>query len=510
MLSPEDVYRLDINSRWLGILTEFLMENAGKNVAEIILSLYPQSRNIVCVCSRTNNGGDGLVAARHLSMRRNVSVVFIGRPELIRTEETRINWEIISNLLSVEKILVKTEEDMEKLEKAVSKADVVIDAIFGVGIRGTPRGLEAKVIKKINDLKREKGFKIVSVDVPSGFDCFRGKPTRIMIDSDIIVTFHDIKKGLDKLNKKIIVKDIGIPKDAELFVGPGDMLEFLKERDPWSHKGDFGRILIVGGSDKYTGAPALSALSALRTGVDIAVIFAPSKVAHTIRSFSPNLIVWEYEGKIFNNDAASILLELIKNNKFDVVVIGPGVGDYEETINAINVTIKKLAGLVPIIIDADALKSLSQGIPKGDIIITPHAGEFKKIFGHKPPLEIKERGEIVKKYARNYNITILLKGHIDVISDGKTVKYNKTGNPGMTIGGTGDVLTGIVAAIRSMGIDSFKSASIGAFLCGLAGDLAYKEYGYELLATDVINNIPRALRYVREFLKEPSRLKRKL
>lgn len=510
MLEPEDVYRLDINSRWLGIPTKFLMENAGKNVVDVILRLYPQSRNILCVCSRTNNGGDGLVVARHLSMRRNVSVVFVGRPELIRTEETRINWEIINNLLSVEKILVRTEEDIKKLENALSDADVVIDAIFGVGIRGNPRGLEAKVIRKINELKHERGFKIVSIDVPSGFDCFQGKPTDLMIDSDIIVTFHDIKKGLDKLNKKVIVKDIGIPRDAELFVGPGDMLDFLKERDPWSHKGSFGRILIVGGSDKYTGAPALSALSALRTGVDIVIIFAPSKIAQTIRSFSPNLIVWEYEGKVFNNDAMSRLLELIKNNKFDVVVIGPGIGDYEETINAVNVAIKKLSGLIPMILDADALKSLSQGIPREDIIITPHAGEFKKIFGHIPPSELKERGEIVKKYARRYNITILLKGHIDVISDGKTVKYNRTGNPGMTVGGTGDVLTGIVAAIRSMGINSFKAASIGAFLCGLAGDLAYKEYGYELLATDVINNIPRALRYVREFLKEPSRLKRKL
>ncbi|MEX0567820.1 MAG: NAD(P)H-hydrate dehydratase [Candidatus Njordarchaeota archaeon] len=502
MLGPEDVYRLDINSRWLGIPTEFLMENAGKDVAEVVLGLYPKSMNVVCICSRTNNGGDGLVAARHLSARKNVTVVFVGRPELIRTEETRTNWEIINGLFFVEKVFVKTEENLKKLEKALSDADVVIDAIFGIGIRGTPRGLEAKVIRKINELKQKNGFKVVSIDVPSGFDCFRGEPTDIMVDSDVIVTFHDTKKGLDKLGKKVIVRDIGIPKDAELFVGPGDMLKFLKERDPWSHKGNFGRILIVGGSDRYTGAPALSALSALRTGADLAIIFAPSKISQTLRSFSPNLIVWEYEGDVFNEKAVPILVELVKNNKFDVLIIGPGIGSAKETIDAVHMALRELSGQIPIIIDADAFKSLSKyGIPRGDIIITPHAGEFKLIFGCTPSSDIKERGNLVREYAKKHGITILLKGHIDVISNGTHVKFNRTGNPGMTVGGTGDVLTGIVAAIRSVNNDSFRSASIGAFLCGFAGDLAYKNYGYELVATDVVNSIPEALKYLREFVK---------
>ncbi len=498
LLEPRDVYRLDLNARWLGVPTELLMENAGKNVAEEILQRFPESRKIVCVCSRTNNGGDGLVVARHLSLSKIVEVVFIGRPEQIRTRETRLNWEIIEGLDTVKKHMVKAREDLVLLEEILSDVDVVVDAIFGVGIRGKPRGLEAETIERINTLKRKYGFKIVSVDVPSGFDCFRGSPTEIMIDSDVVVTFHDMKKGLDRIGVEIVVKGIGIPRDAEIFVGPGDLLGILKTRDPWSHKGEYGKILIVGGSKYYTGAPALSALSALRTGADLAVIFAPSEVADTIRSYSPNLIVWSYEGEFFNKDALEPLLEIYR--KFDVIVLGPGIGQEKETLSSIKEAIRTLDK--PLVIDADALKALAKyGAPKKDIILTPHAGEFKMMFGVELPRDIFERAEIVKKMAQEHGVTILLKGHIDVISNGVNVKLNKTGNPGMTVGGTGDVLTGIIATIRAWKQTSMDSASVGAFICGLAGDIAYEKYGYELTATDVANNIPEALRKIRDFIR---------
>ena len=499
MLSPIDVYRLDLNSRWLGIPTELLMESAGRNVADVVLKYFPDTRRIVCLCSRTNNGGDGLVAARHLSLRKDVVVVFIGRPELIRTRETKMNWDIICRLDCIEKFLVKSEEDLSILSDILCDADVVVDAIFGVGIRGRPRGLEARAIEAINKLKKQYGFKIVSVDVPSGFDCYRGEKTDITIDADIVVTFHDMKKGMDKLSSKIIIGDIGIPADAERYVGPGDLINIVKPRDPWSHKGQHGKILIIGGSKYFTGAPALSALAALKTGADLAVVYAPEKVANTIRSYSPDLIVWSYSGEILTKEVLSELKNFI--SKFDVFIVGPGLGAEEETLEAVHVLIGEILRGKNIIVDADALKSFSKyGVPGGNIVITPHAGEFRMIFGEEPTKDISTRSYIVSKFARKYDITILLKGHIDVISDGDKTKLNKTGNPGMTVGGTGDVLTGIIGAIMARGFSPFESACAGAFICGYSGDLAFKQYGYGLTAKDVIEHIPQTLNWLTDFI----------
>ena len=492
---------MDINSRWLGIPTELLMENAGKSVADVIFDEYSNVERIVCICSRTNNGGDGLVAARHLSYKYGVTVVFIGNPDNIKTAEAKKNWEIIRNLRTIKISIVKTTEDLSLLDDVLRDADIVVDAIFGVGIRGRPRGLEGEAISRINMLRKKYGFKIVSVDVPSGFDAYRGESSGLMIDPDIIVTFHDMKYGLEKLRKKIIIKSIGIPRDAEIFVGPGDFLEFIKEREPWSHKGDFGRILIIGGSKHYTGAPALSALAALRTGADLTVIYAPETIVSSIRSFSPNIIAEPYPGEFFESKLIDNALKL--SERADVVVLGPGIGAHEETLKAIHEFITKISAEKKVIIDADALKSLAlYGIPKNEnIIITPHAGEFKLIFGEAPPRDLQMRGEITRKYAEKNNITILLKGHIDVISDGDKVLFNKTGNPGMTVGGTGDVLTGIIAAIYAHGFSPLKSAAMGAFLCGFAGDLAFEKFGYGLTATDVIDHIPYAIKEIEKVIR---------
>ncbi|MEM2222024.1 MAG: NAD(P)H-hydrate dehydratase [Candidatus Korarchaeota archaeon] len=501
MLKSKDVYRLDINSRWLGVNTELLMENAGKSVADVIFEKYPTAKKIVCICSRTNNGGDGLVAARHLSARYDVIVIFIGDPETIKTAETRKNWQRVYNLHTVKKVIIKYPEDLKILEDIIKDADIIIDAIFGVGVKGKPKGLEGETIAKINALKEKYGFKIISVDVPSGFDTEEGKPSELMINADVITTFHAMKHGLEKLGREVIIKHIGIPKDSEIFVGPGDFIEFIRERDPWSHKGDFGRILVIGGSEHYTGAPALSAMAALRTGADLSIIYAPEAVASTIRSFSPNVIAESYPGKFFNEDSMKRALEL--SEKASVVIVGPGLGSESETLKTTYKFITELAGKKPLVVDADALKSLAKyGIPRSrDIIITPHAGEFKLIFGEEPSKDLYMRGELVKKHAKALdNVTILLKGHIDVISDGDRLLFNRTGNPGMTVGGTGDVLTGIVAAIRAQCSDSFKSAAMGAFLCGFAGDLAFEKYGYCLTATDVIEQIPVAIREIRRII----------
>jgi len=500
ILAPADVYRLDINSKYLGIDTLLLMENAGKNIADFIAKNFPDKKSIVVVCGTGNNGGDGFVAARHLaSMGYRVKVVLMGNSQLIRSEIARKNWEILKKMVfSVNVEEVNDSLYINKLEKALEKADIVIDAILGVGIKGAARGLANEAIKMINNLKKQFHYLVISIDVPSGLDTFDGKAYGNVIKADYTITFHRLKKGLNKaIAGEVIIASIGIPPEADSIVGPGDVLMILKERHPWSHKGDFGSILIIGGSRKFSGAPALAALAALRAGADLVQIAAPESVAPIIRSFSPDLIVIPLRGENINRDNVSEISNLIA--KVDTVVLGPGLGLEEETLetayNLANIISKKGKTLL---VDADGLKALAKyGIPSGKTVLTPHAGEFKILFGVELENDLTIRGEKVLQKAKEYGVTILLKGHVDIISDGKRIKYNMTGNPGMTVGGTGDILSGIVATFMAQSADPFLAACAGAFISGAAGDLAFQDKGYELIASDVIEKIPDVIKSIR-------------
>ena len=503
MLSPLDVRRLDLNAKWLGVDTLLLMENAGKSVADYVKSKYSSAKKIVVVCGLGNNGGDGFVAARHLvTYGYKVSVVLVGDSRLIRTEIARKNWEILKQMnFSVKLTEVKDSGAFTKLEKELEEADIVVDAVLGVGIKGAARGPAAEAIKLINRVKEKRKYKIVAVDVPSGLDVYIGEAKGPVVEADATVTFHDTKKGLEKYGGEVVVTNIGIPPEADIYVGPGDFLAIPKilSRDPWSHKGHFGKIMIVGGSKFFSGAPALAALAALRTGADLAVVYAPSSIASVIRSFSPNIIVVPLEGGFILPEHVDYILS--EAEKYDAIAIGPGLSTNEESLKACYEIVSRLAKEKPVVVDADGLKALAKhGIPEGKVVLTPHAGEFYILFGEKPPLDVSERGKIVQKYAAEKKVTVLLKGHVDVISNGIKVKYNATGNPGMTVGGTGDVLTGILVELVTLTDDIFQAACCAAFISGLAGDLAYKEKGYELVATDVVEKIPASLNVIREFL----------
>jgi NAD(P)H-hydrate epimerase len=324
------------------------------------------------------------------------------------------------------------------------------------------------------DAINSSGRPVISVDVPSGIG------TNKAVRSDVVVTFHRPKPDIAG---NVVVADIGIPPVAEFFVGPGD-LWLVGKRAPESHKGDSGRILVIGGGP-YTGAPALSALAALRAGADVVTVAAPKTAAKTISSFSPNLIVQELTAGHLCLEDMSVLVDQIARH--DVVVVGMGLGRHPETMAA-------LAEIIPltkkIVIDADALQP---SLPlKG--IVTPHAGEFKRISGVSlVDLDYRERVEPLKKYAREKGLVVLLKGKVDLISDGEVVRANTTGNPGMTVGGTGDVLAGITAAFYAR-TSALRAATAAAFVNGRAGDLVYPEKDFGMVATDVIEKIPLAMR----------------
>lgn len=472
---------IDANCEYLGIKRLQLMENAGAAVANAVKK-RTTSGKIVIMAGRGNNGGDAFVAARHLS-GYNITVILIGRKEEIKTYEAKHNWNALEKI-SVP--LLQVTDSTEFDPALIKNADIIIDGILGTGIRGKIHEPESTAIDIIN----ESDAFVISVDVPSGFDPDGGEFEK-SVKADLTLTFHKVKKGMLSMDAigytgEIEVVDIGIPRDAEFFTGPGDINKFLK-RAPYSHKGDAGRVLIIGGGE-YSGAPALSALGALRAGADIVTVAAPKNVHDIIASFSPNLIVRSLSGDRLVGKDIPIISNLI--GKHDVVVAGMGLGTDDETISAVQ---KILPLCRKAVVDADALGPFLLPVNNKNIIITPHAGEMKRLSGVDLPENEKEKIEFIRNFARDNEVTVLLKGVIDIISDGADVRANRTGNAGMTVGGTGDVLAGLTGALYARH-DALEAASAAAFINGAAGDMAFAEFGYGLLATDIIDFIPRVMK----------------
>ncbi|NPV62882.1 MAG: NAD(P)H-hydrate dehydratase [Methanotrichaceae archaeon] len=464
-ITAEEMRAVDTNCQYFGLLPLQLMEIAGAALAAEAKSMA-RGRKIAIVAGRGNNGGDAFVAARHLA-GLDVTVFLLGRSRDISTEEARSNWQILK-YLGFALVEVTDVADMN-----LGDYDLIIDGIFGTGVRGPIRGLEASAIEAINTCNRP----VLSVDVPSGWG------TNLAVRSDLTLTFHRPKTGMEGQFK---VANIGIPPAAEFFVGPGD-LWLVGKRSADSHKGDSGRVLVIGGGP-YTGAPALTATAALRAGADIVTVAAPKSASKIIAGFSPNLIVRELSGDHLCLDDLTVLKQLIPMHH--VVVMGMGLGRDPETVEA-------LAEIIPLcgktVIDADALQP---DLPlKG--IVTPHAGEFKRISSVGLPEAIgkgyKDRIAPVKGFAKARGLVVLLKGRVDLITDGEVVRGNLTGNPGMTVGGTGDILAGVTASFYSR-VPALRAAVAAAFVNGRAGDLVYKEKDFGMVATDLLEKIPEAMR----------------
>ncbi|MEM1582114.1 MAG: NAD(P)H-hydrate dehydratase [Candidatus Bathyarchaeia archaeon] len=491
IITSREMSALDVNAEYFGISRLQLMENAGRSVAEEVASRFkPQGTKVAVFCGLGGNGGDGFVAARHLvCLGFQVSVILAGKPSEISNEMARKNWEVLSSLR--ESLTIHEVYDSSLIPDV--EAEVVIDALLGIGLKTPPRPPIAQLIKKINELN---AFRI-AVDVPSGINSDTGAVLGEAVSAHLTVTFHKPKPGLLRAKEyvgELIVRNIGIPNEIERFVGPGDVKTVIKPRSPEAHKGDFGRLIVIGGSETFSGAPTLTALAALRAGVDLVYIAAPYETAYAISSISPDLITLKLEGDHLSVRNMSIIRSYM--DRATAAVIGPGLGLHRETQEAVGEIIKIAEERrVPILLDADGLKAFASFKHKLETpaVLTPHIGEYAILTGEKIPEKLKERAEHVKKTAGDLNAVILLKSHVDVISDGFRTKFNFTGNPGMTVGGTGDVLSGVVAAFLAQGADPFEAAVAGAFINGAAGDFVMAEKGYHMVATDLIDWIPKIM-----------------
>ncbi len=456
MLRWKEVHVLDKNAEYWGIATDVLMENAGRGVAEFVAKLSP--KRVLVICGPGNNGGDGYVAARYLMEKGfYVEIFAVKEPKTPLAKKNRD----------------KLPNDIFLTELRLDGYDLLIDAMLGIGLKPPLKEPYRGIVEKIN--KEFRGT-VVSVDVPTGLG------TDIHIKPRYTITFHDIKEGMSRENSgEIIVVDIGIPKEAEVYTGPGEVLLYpIPNKD--SHKGERGIVCVIGGGP-YTGAPVLSAIAAYRSGCDLVHIVTSRKIYGIIASFSPSLIVHpsfeefeDFDGNI---------------PKCHSVLIGPGLGYSETKKERVLEFLRKCE--LPIVVDADALKALKNNlevISGKEVVITPHRGEFKFITG------LDASKENAEKIAKEYGITVLLKAPVDVITDGEKTKLNKTGNQAMSVGGTGDVLAGITAALLSKNLNPFDSARLAAYISGRAGDLAFKEKFYGLMPMDVIDKIPEVLKEV--------------
>ena len=477
----EDVYIWDINAKWLGITPHQLMENAGSGVARVVEEEFGKGLKIAVFSGTGNNGGDGFVAARHLSFDNEVTLFLVGDESRIRSEEAKHNWEILKGLDFLEIRALKDSSYVRSLD--LSGFDVIVDALLGAGTKGEPREPIRSAIEKINEYAGKA--KIVSVDLPSGY------PSKIRVKADFAVTFQWDKEEYAGF-ERVVVK-IGYPRELYHLVGPGDAKFTLRKRG--EHKGQNGKLLVIGGSEDYFGAPYLASKAASYL-VDLVYLAIPEYSARRIND--PDLILRPVEGKNFNPEHVDSLLDLARRT--DAVIIGPGIGLREETKEFVREFIKHCDK--PLVIDADGLKAVAKDLTvlKGKtFVLTPHAGEFAVLFGVKPDGPLVGKAELVMQKAGEIGGVILLKGPYDVISDGKTWKYNKTGNRGMTTGGTGDVLAGLVGSLLALGNEPLRAASVGAFLNGLAGDMVKEELGENFTALEVAKKVPHAVKWALEF-----------
>jgi ADP-dependent NAD(P)H-hydrate dehydratase / NAD(P)H-hydrate epimerase len=491
-----------------------LMENAGKSVAEFIQARFPNftHRHILVLCGKGNNGGDGFVAARHLrKMGAKPEVRLFGDPREAKGDAAANlkRWKAASGKLQVDK-------PGKGDELKFTSDSIIVDALLGTGTRGAVEGRLREVIAGLS--RREPGCVVVSVDIPSGLHADTGEAQGEVVAADYTVTFTAPKPGLflgaaAHHIGELAVRDIGSPTELIEEIGKGklrwsepqEFTQFALPRKPGGHKGTYGHALIVAGSVGKSGAAVLASWAALQAGAGLVTVATPEPVLPTIAAHAPEIMT----EPLVSTLAGTISARCFEANFFGKLVagksalgIGPGLTAQPETQEFVR-GVMGMRSRVPIILDADGLNAFAGRAselrdPKDTIAITPHPGEMARLTGCTTADVQSRRVELAIKCAADWNAHVILKGHHTVTAtpDG-SAWINSTGNPGMGTGGTGDVLTGMLAGLTAQYRDAPWPLvlAFGVYLHGLAGDIAYAESGEApLMASDVIRAIPRAYR----------------
>jgi hydroxyethylthiazole kinase-like uncharacterized protein yjeF len=491
-------------SERFGVPSLTLMENAGSAVSRFILSEYPGARRISVVCGKGNNGGDGFVVARQLSEAGIVVRLLL----LCGTEEVHGD---AATMLQKVGILPLVMHDVSALESsetaAIFSADLIVDAILGTGFRPPMSALYTAVIQRMNESRTPA----IAVDIPSGADADAMRPPKgLVARADAVVTFTAPRPAhvfAELTTGPTVIAAIGSPaeaivsdRDLNLSTAP-DFAEFLKPRKRESNKGSYGHVLVVGGSLGKAGAAAMAGFASLRAGAGLSTVATARSVLPTVAGFHAELMTEPLE----ETDAGTISLKSLDSGaiaallgKKSVLAIGPGISRHRETADLVRKIVQKFD--LPMVLDADALNAF-EGCThemtdrRRSLVITPHPGEMSRLTGLTIAEIQSDRVAVARRFAREHELTVVLKGHRTlVISREGQVWVNPTGNPGMATGGTGDVLTGMVAGLIAQHPDNvFAATTLAVYLHGLAGDLAARERGERsLVATDLMRYLPAA------------------
>jgi len=496
MISTLEMSIIDVNSEFMGVERRLLMENAGRGLADLVWKIFQSEKreNVIIFAGKGGNGGDGMVAARHLARHIPVKLYLLGSENDIIKKSTLGNWKILKQMPdSINIYELKHVNDISKIE--IEEETLIIDALLGTGIKGDIREPLSILLRFINECQQNGAF-VISVDTPTGIDPSSGRRSNVFITPQWTVVFHKQKEGLSSENAgNIEILPIGVPPEAEQLIGPGDLLA-LKPRSSWSKKGENGKILIIGGNETYSGAPALAAMGAIQAGVDLVTILAPQKISTSIRSYSPEFIVEDYSYPHLSLDSVSE--EIIAQN--DIIVLGPGLGRHIETKKAVHQIMKIIRkNNKSVVIDADALKLMNMSEVTPKTVLTPHAGEFAVLTKISIPAGEKNfhrREQIAKEVSSKYPCTWIVKGHWDIVMNETNFKINKTGTARMTRGGTGDILAGLTAGFMVQTESVFHGACIGVYINGRAGELVEKEFSL----SNLLKGVPLAIEESFDFI----------
>ena len=506
LVTSEIMRGLDKKALEFGIESIILMENAGRSVYQAIIKDFKNNadKGVVVFSGKGNNGGDGFVTARYLINNGfETDVVFLGDPGEL-SDDAKANHTALSRITEHIHYINSTDE-LKSLGINIKERGLVVDALLGTGIKGDVKVLYMEIINMIN----ESGLPVVSVDIPSGVDADSGQVLGTAVRAKKTVTFGLAKIGLvvhpgcehagdlevaDISIPKRLIDSISVPYNLVTHKLVGSM---FKPRGLSTNKGDYGHVLVIGGSQGKSGSVILAAKAALRAGSGLVTVSGPEGLMPIFESTVTEALKEPLNETLEGFIARSAIEQVDKlMQTSDVVALGPGMGTEKETIDFVHNLLDRCK--IPMVIDADGINIIAHNpdvlLSRGreDLVLTPHPGEFGRLVNMHAHEINKDRIRLSSDFAKRYRCTLVLKGAKTVIAaKNGDVWVNPTGNPGMATGGMGDVLTGLISGLIAIGLTTENAAIAGVFIHGMAGDMIYAyRKNSAILAGDLLDRIP--------------------
>ena len=519
VVTPEEMRKIDNRAiAEFGIPGIVLMENAAIRTVDVIEREYPnlhKSGKVLVLVGSGNNGGDGLAIARHLMLKGIDVEVVLFFPEDRLTGDAKLNLDIYKGLGGLSG-LVTCKEHMTSLDQILSQADLIVDSIFGTGIARNIEGIISETIEKVN----KSNVPVVAVDIPSGINGQNGQVMGVGIKATHTVSFGYVKRGHllypgREYTGKLNIVSISLPQDSAKAIevksfnlDDREMALYIKERPRDGHKGTFGKVGVIAGSLGLAGAACLTSMAALKGGAGLVTLGCPASLSSIFQSKMTEVMTYPLEdgeqGHL-SQEAIPDIHKFLKDK--DVLAIGPGLGLKCDGLEILRYILGEFD--ISIIMDADALNHISKDSKllstyRGSIVITPHPGEMARLTGRSIEKILASPVETAAEFAGDMGVIVLLKGATSVVAhpDGR-IYLNSSGNPGMGTGGSGDLLTGLVAALIAQGYSPYDAAVYGCYIHGRAGDYAKEKWGETgMVAGDVLYELPLVFKDINNLKKQ--------